>query len=308
MRSTEGDVMETILYIIGNGFDAANKLPTSYEHFRKYLTLKYKENQSGSYQNYYEIQKKGKLSPNDYQNSRLLIKMIDTALKRVYGKKMDWRYFEAVLGKLKYEDLWGNQEKNELSGILVHTTFIRLRDYFKDWISNVEVEHSQPIQGFQNNDRALYLSFNYTLTLEKVYHIPSQKVCHIHGALGDENLMFGHKYCEEKPIKNETGAERQISIVREMLEKDTRSCYREHRDFFQKIDKQIREIVSIGFSYSDVDMYYIDNIIKSVGNNTVWYIHNYKVTDAIRFKLLLRIHGFHGKIKFFKNINFFPKG
>lgn len=26
----------------------------------------------------------------------------------------------------------------------------------------------------------------------------------------------------------------QILIVREMLEKDTRSCYREHRDFFKK--------------------------------------------------------------------------
>ncbi len=23
---------------------------------------------------------------------------------------------------------------------------------------------------------------------------------------------------------------------------------------------------------------------------------------------IIRIHGFHGKIKFFKNINFFPKG
>ena len=34
--------MNSIRYIIGNGFDLANKLPTSYEDFRKYLIKKVK--------------------------------------------------------------------------------------------------------------------------------------------------------------------------------------------------------------------------------------------------------------------------
>lgn len=305
----QGEEMETKLYIIGNGFDAANKLNTSYEDFKKYLIQKCKENQCEKQKEWYEVQKNGMLSPNDYQNSMLMIKMIDTALKRQYGERAEWKNFEAVLGDLQYEDLWGEQEKSELNGVLVHTTFTRLRDYFKDWITNVEKKQScEAIQGFQDINE-LYLTFNYTLTLENIYHIPSQNICHIHGVLGDENLMFGHKYINEKYVGNETAAERQIAIVREMLEKDTALCFMDHRDFFQKVNNRIKEVISIGFSYSEVDMYYIDKIIKSVGINTTWYIHNFKydIKDIRQLRRLLRKHGFYGRIKFFNDIGCYLK-
>lgn len=88
--------MNTTLYIIGNGFDLANKLPTSYEDFRKYLIKKSKESQK-EHNDFFVIQKKGKLAPDDFQNATLMIRMIDSALARVYHKKQDWRYFEDIL-------------------------------------------------------------------------------------------------------------------------------------------------------------------------------------------------------------------
>lgn len=294
--------MSSTLYLIGNGFDKANELPTSYNDFRNYLKTKYGRNQEKSTYRFFPIKKKNMLAPNDYQNVELMIAMIDSSLSRVYGEKQDWRHFEDILGKLKYEDLWKEKNRNELNGIISHVAFTRLRDYFREWILDVDVEKAKPIEDFPQDREALYLSFNYTLTLEKIYHILPDNVCHIHGVSGDKELIFGHKGNRFEYMKDESMAERQIVIVREMLQKDTEAYYIEHQDFFNKIDKKIKEIVSIGFSYSDVDMYYIEKIIKKVGMNTTWYIHMYNAEEVLEFKHKLRKSGFYGKIRMFKNI------
>ena len=293
--------MNSTLYIIGNGFDLANKLPTSYENFRKYLIKKSKESQK-EHNNFFVIQKKGKLAPDDFQNATLMIRMIDSALARVYHKKQDWRYFEDILGRLKYEDIWKDESKNAMNGVIIHIAFTRLRDYFKEWILSIDLKQARPINGFPQKSNALFPSFNYTAVLETIYHVLPDNICHVHGVCGDTELIFGHKELEERNFKNETDVERQVAIVREMLLKDTEACYSEHYDFFNRINKQIKEVVSIGFSYADVDMYYIDKIIKNVGNDTIWYLHMYNFKDTMCFKHKIRKCGFRGKIKMFKNI------
>lgn len=90
--------MNSTLYIIGNRFDRANGLQTSYNDFKGYLEAKYNAKMQGQ-RDHFVIKKGEKLAPDDYQNTMLLIKMIDSALKRVYHKKNDWSNFEDVLGK-----------------------------------------------------------------------------------------------------------------------------------------------------------------------------------------------------------------
>lgn len=87
-----------------------------------------------------------------------------------------------------------------------------------------------------------------------------------------------------------------------MYTKDTQACYDEHQEFFDRIDKNVKQIISIGFSYADVDMYYIEKIIESVGSDVVWNLYKYKLKETLCFKYKLRKYGFHGKIKMFTNL------
>ena len=51
----------------------------------------------------------------------------------------------------------------------------------------------QQIVALENliESKDVFLNFNYTETLEIVYQVKAEKVCHIHGKRGEE-LIFGH--------------------------------------------------------------------------------------------------------------------
>lgn len=83
-----------------------------------------------------------------------------------------------------------------------------------EWISSIDMEKIKKIIGFPQKDDALFLSFNYTNTLETKYNILPDKICHIHGVCGDEKLVFGHKEYEKIESCRKTDAERQIECIR----------------------------------------------------------------------------------------------
>ena len=291
--------MSRTLYIIGNGFDLANGINTSYNCFREYLLGKV--NLPEEEKDFFPIQRNGVLAPDNSKNAELIAKMIDSALSRVYHCKQDWRYFEDVLGRLKYEDLWNDKGENELNGILVHIVFTRLRDYFNEWISGIDLGVAKQIKDFQHDENSLFLSFNYTMTLENIYRIPHGNICHVHGSYGDSELVFGHKEDEDSKYIRESAAERQVAIVREMLIKNTRACYRKNQDFFTRINRGVDRIISIGFSYGDVDLYYIEKIIANISDDAIWYLHQYKLMDTLHYACKIRKCGFRGKIRMFKD-------
>ncbi|MBO4594898.1 MAG: hypothetical protein J5697_04280 [Clostridia bacterium] len=51
----------------------------------------------------------------------------------------------------------------------------------------------QQVSLFEEND--LFLTFNYTKTLEKIYSINESSVCHIHGTV-NQDIYFGHGDCD----------------------------------------------------------------------------------------------------------------
>ncbi len=61
-----------------------------------------------------------------------------------------------------------------------------------------------------------------------------------------------------------------------MLRKDTNGAYTKHKDFFDRIDNELVDIHTYGFSFSDVDMYYVKKIAESVDPTCItWYINKY---------------------------------
>lgn len=294
----KGQRMSKKLYIIGNGFDLANKLPTSYNCFRQYLLdkININEEEKDALMINYDL-----LFPNNSRNAELIVNMIDAALFREYRHKKDWNCFEDVLGKLRYDDLWNDEPKNELNGVVVHRAFTKLRDYFNEWICSINLGVAKRIENYNYDENDLFLSFNYTLTLEKIYKVPHGNICHVHGLYGDSELEFGHKEYEDNSFRRENGAERQIAIVREMLVKDTQMCYQKNQGFFDRITKDVNIIISIGFSYADVDLYYIEKIIENISDDTIWYLYCYKFFDTLRYARIIQKCGFRGKIRFFRS-------
>ncbi len=73
-----------------------------------------------------------------------------------------------------------------------------IQESFHDWIQDLnDPETSKKLHLI--TESSLFLTFNYTLTLENLYLIPSEQVRHIHGsAIGEEELILGHnKNAEE---------------------------------------------------------------------------------------------------------------
>ena len=168
------------LYIIGNGFDLHHGIDSSYSDFYEWMNKNYPD----------------------------IINKVDN----VYGNCDShwWSDFEnqlASLDAIRYGDavafmnqpdlsdehcdrMWGDAEiavQNELENL-----YSDLRFCFHKWIHQLKrPQDSQKIKLSITN--AVFLSFNYTKTLEHLYGITSNRILHIHGCIDDnEDFILGH--------------------------------------------------------------------------------------------------------------------
>lgn len=178
-------------------------------------------------------------------------------------------------------------------------TFRKVIDFFREWIVDYygdfqygfhklmkgrSIDYKDYMAGVLE-DADAFLSFNYTETLEKVYGIEDEKICHIHGKVGDnpERLLVGHG--EEDGVKESfqtMGADSNLNELKRLLKKDTEDAFDRNVDFFDRIGGGLESIHTFGFSFSDVDLYYIQKIAERTDPSKVtWYIN--KFDDAKRY-------------------------
>ncbi len=290
--------MPKTLFIIGNGFDCYfHNLPTRYLDFKKYLMERFPD---------YDIDFDGILSPRlmpdgeeKYDDDELvgaIIRMLDSCA----GK--DWCDLEGCLGEAFIHGIVGDNEwllkpiniededddapykavmdNEDISGDLTGA-FRMVRILFEDWVRKelpyLDYEKIQR-KSTPNLKDSLFLSFNYTPTLESVYGIQSEQVCHIHGDCRDKSskIYFGHGNCNEVDVESwYWGIKEAFDRLQEELRKDTDCALYNNAAFFDKL-KSITDVYSYGFSFSDVDMIYIDRISKIVDvQNVVWHFNKY---------------------------------
>lgn len=307
------------LFIIGNGFDSAHCLATSYEEFRKYLCNTYMNGNSG--EDYIPmvpavtIGPKGEAIFDMEEVAEFLIYLISIA--EPDGNK--WSDLEASLGRLDYDEAfdmlpeelddygdinyWRESYNNEDMASNLYTVVSYVKDLFAEWVDEIDIETAKAKQGFLGliEPEDIFLTFNYTETLEEVYGINEDHVCHIHGKQG-ENILFGHgntkDYTDEYMRKN-VGSENSLSELDNFLKKDTEQALKEHKLFFDGIDDKIKEVYSIGFSFADVDLIYMKEICRRLSADTVWYLNNYNPLDIPMFQTKLRKCGFKGRFATF---------
>jgi len=183
----------------------------------------------------------------------------------------------------------------------------RKKTFFSILLKRKYVKHHIAKRQFLNilkNARQNYFfSFNYTQTLEHIYNIPVNKICHIHGVvngnikeLGLSDLIFGHG---QEPSK--TNVTDIVSTALNITKKPINQCILKNQYFFRKLDN-VKNIYSYGFSFSEVDMPYIENIFKIIGDTSdiTWFFNDYKIEEKrTLYETEIRKVGFNGKFDTF---------
>ncbi len=286
------------LHIIGNGFDRFHDLPTSYWHFHEWLI---KNGHNGF------VESLEWFFSERLQNDQNLL----------------WCDFEKALGKCDMEESYEmcTKSSEELKGELprylteindtITVNFVNplrhdMPKLFIQWIQSVneEISGRQPITDVNPMLRdfekeGLFLTFNYTDTLEQIYGIPSENICHIHNRVAqDETPIVGHntQFKMDEPIEMTLGERQEKKTMEDTLnglKKQHSKNIRYNSYFFKRINQDIDTIVVYGHSVGDIDMPYFRYIKNHVNSNATWRIsylteQDYENIKTIHKKLKLK--------------------
>ena len=97
------------------------------------------------------------------------------------------------------------------------------------------------------------------------------------------------------------GADHELNQFQHFTEKDVKTAYQNHSDFFDKIINASREddfeIYSYGFSFSDVDKFYLRKLCNDIDTTKVkFYLNDFDKNDLPRQMKVLKECGFKGEI------------
>lgn len=309
----------TNLYIIGNGFDLAHKMKTSYCDFRNFLleqgVLDNKDYSDDMFRDIPQcsIGKDGEDIFNDTEVIKTIMMGIDDIEHNL------WKNIETSLGQINYSSYlqtYGlydgeeiNQEyiRNEDNAINLRKAIRQVHNYFYDWLETIKPAQ-EPLEDFEkiiDKQNDLFLSFNYTNTLEEIYK--TKKVCHIHGLIGDEKIYLGHncdEFDEEYYDLHYFGSKDELKELHEDLRKNIQEAFSNNKDFFETIVKVALQgnfnIYSFGFSYSEVDEFYLREIFRNIDTSKIClYMNDYKYDNIEEFKQTAIKCGFKGKFSTF---------
>ena len=261
-------------YVIGNGFDLFHNIPSKYQNFYHWLKS---------------------IGEDEF------VKNIESIWPQKFGdQSLLWYDFEKALETYDIDRLFNKygggydiawDEKVATAAIeKIHPIIKDIPQKIKQWAKSFDIVKVGPKLPLPTT--SLYLTFNYTDTLEVVYKIPSDRICHIHGRCNkvDENILVGHhkmvpiNQIENKdyPFLEEQG---KINIAKEMntLYKDCHANIDNNKRFFSLL-KNIDRVVILGHSMSDIDLPYLGRIKNEVSQDTHWFISKYCPSDETLIK------------------------
>lgn len=288
------------LYIIGNGFDQHHDIPCSFQSFMEWIMKNDKSLFSLLNQVYDDCDEKWW---GDFENSLAILNIYSYANMR--GDECDPEYIKT--GSLK--------ENTEFASRKVIDDFDRIKDSlkrdFQKWLfetyEKCSIDKKIQLSGKDN----IFLTFNYTKVLEDIYKIDAKQVYHIHGVIDNKDSMIvGHGLGiaelndileSQKPRMGEvwnkklslmnrfqlvTPKHKELATLRSLesimaLKKDVLGCIEKNKRFFDEI-LDVQRIYVFGFSFSTIDMPYLEKIIRRTKPDTHWVISWYSQEDRWR--------------------------
>lgn len=263
-------VAKDTLIIIGNGFDLAHDIKSSYWDFREWL----------------------------YKNGNTkFVNMMDV----FFSNERDvWSGIEQALGEYDEEailDYCRPDEEFDIEHSLSSSARVEdspmaffqpvleeFKDAFEEWVDNIDINGIKNV--YHLDPLCRYLTFNYTDTLETRYGIPINQIAHIHGSrLNNEEYVVGHNnprnlsdaWDEDGLIFEQQAHENIISWMNGFV-KDYESNITNHKEFFNGLFG-VKQIITYGHSMAKVDWPYFAEIIKIVGVNVPWRVSCFSMDD-----------------------------
>lgn len=257
------------LYIIGNGFDLAHGIRSSYSGFKKFTWKEFPEI-AELFEEYY--------------------------LSNVNDAEKLWSCFEETLGELNVDYVAKHTERSikdyseerefhrviDSLGYDADTIRKNIADAFSAWVEQIDISEATPKVNFVVGNRT-FLTFNYTTTLEDVYSIPSKEILHIHGDV--KNPIFGHDGKDLKPFSKDNEAWVLTDEVYDSLKplydatrKHVKEIILGNKRFFAGL-QGVNEVWVYGHSLNNVDVPYFEEVVRNVNGNAMWHISYYDAAE-----------------------------
>ncbi len=172
---------------------------------------------------------------------------------------------------------------------------------FQEWVCTMSID--LPCDRICLQKASLYISFNYTATLEAVYGISEDRILYIHGkALRDEELVFGHNkshYEIERDYMRKHGLreiesffdngpvitdeEYQLALSVSFFDKYPYRQIVKYANILESAVQTSSEVVCYGFSFSEADYQYLEWIVEH-NPNLMWKVGWHSEEDKNRIK------------------------
>lgn len=257
------------LYVIGNGFDLFHGLKTSYADFNEHLNSN--EIDFGYTTEFFDFSVNEEGLWKDFEND---LGSFDVDSYFDYHNEID-----VTREDFRPSEVYGlEDELTNQSEYLVSS----IQEAFIEWIGSVEIDTEYRINAFTPSD--VFISFNYTQTLQAVYSIDNDQIFHIHGAVSENaELIFGHGLTiTRQPELDESGdslrtmftdAEGNANIPLAKLQKPVHELISQYEQFFCNLNG-LQNIFVLGHSLSDVDLPYFE-LINQNNPDAAWKVSFY---------------------------------
>lgn len=271
------------LFIIGNGFDIAHGLSTTYNSFKDFLTNK--EN--------------GK-----YIKDRICF---FESIRKYIPEDSLWSSFEKALTDFDYEELlddnncflldpssdsWSDAAWHDFQYEIDKAVLFseRIPFFVREWILHIGTASIKPVINKNLfSEECYFLNFNYTDSLERIYGIPRSKILYIHGkAIEDTELIVGHhekRYLNYRELFSREADDFRINEARESILRYFKKTYKNTEDliihnknFFSSLNK-VKDVYVLGHSYDWTDFDYFKEVKNSVRHNSFWNLFGYTAND-----------------------------
>ena len=268
-------------YIIGNGFDIAHGLNTRFTDFEKFANSTNPHNYTCLYDFGYDTNDLW----GDFENTiaKLDMEMFMAYAGSIYNKKDVPE--EEINDTILVEDI-------DFDHLLID--YNECKDDIRKWLISMDM----PSKKFELDETDFYLTFNYTLLLEKLYGIPEPNVLHIHGDLNSDLVIGYDNYDLDEAIANASPfPDKQFPYELDgycimtdyfkKFHKNTKELLTKNLDFLSK-SKYADEIIIYSLSFSKCDEIYLDSIFKSLRNEIIIKIYYFSDEDYERVNKFIR--------------------
>ena len=269
------------LFIIGNGFDRWQGLPTSYDQFKEYYR-----------KNIHAVAKKLHIKTR-VNGAGTLITPVEMIFGHIFRpqalpEEFFWN-FESSIALLDDQYIINYFKKSKRGLYKLQKTVRKaqqiLQKLFCDWIKSIEIVPGD--SGYKFDDSCYFINFNYTDTLVKRFGIDKNSDYHIHGEAEDpESIIFGHsthpetafqELMEQKFVRTLDGKKSRrlqgLYLIENALyetDKHVQDNIDELCEFMTLAGVHIEEITDIyvlGHSFSEPDYEYFEFLVKATQMN-----------------------------------------